>query len=96
VVNKIRTERAPRDFGSSERPQRSFDGERKPYAGGNSDRPQRSFDGNSRDGERRSFDRPQRTDGESQRRPHSGHSERSDGNRGPVSRVKSFFTKRKD
>ena len=72
-----RTERQPRDFGNSNRPQRSFDGERKPYAGGNSDRQPRDF-GNS-DRPQRSFERPQR-----------------DGNRGPVSRVKSFFSKKKD
>ncbi len=93
-----RTERAPRDFGNSDRPQRdfgdrpqrTFDGERKPYAGGNSDRPQRDFG----DRPQRSFDRPQR-DGE--RKPYAGgNSDRRDGNRGPVSRVKSFFSKKKD
>ncbi len=89
-------ERRPYAGGNSDRPQRDF---------GNSDRPQRSFDRPQRDGERSFGDRPQRSfDGE--RKPYAGgNSDRPqrsfdrpqrDGNRGPVSRVKSFFTKKKD
>jgi superfamily II DNA/RNA helicase len=91
-----RTERTPRDFGNSDRPQRSFDRPQRDGERSFGDRPQRSFDGERKPYAGGNSDRPQRDFGNSDRPQRSFDRPQRDGTRNPVSRVKSFFSKKKD